>query len=308
MKTLAPLLLVGAIAQSGCIRTMALNAVADALSSTGGVFAADEDPELVQDAVPFGLKTYESILAELPEHRGLLLSTSSGFAQYAYAFVVLEAERLEDKDLPRSRELRRRARKLFLRGRDYALRGLDAAHPGFTKRLRENPDAALKETDKDDAGLLYWAGASWAGALMAAKDDLTLVAELPLAGALAARVLELDDAFGAGAAHEFMISYEGSRSEAMGGSPARAREHYRLALAISEGKRASVHLALAESVSVREQNLPEFRALVEAALAVDPEGDPSQRLSNVLSRRRALWLKPRIPDLFLEAPVEETKK
>jgi predicted anti-sigma-YlaC factor YlaD len=287
---------------------MALNAVADALSSSGGVFAGDDDPELVRDAVPFGLKTYESILAELPEHRGLLRSTSSGFAQYAYAFVVLEAERLDETDLPRSRELRQRARRLFLRARDYALKGLESARPGFTNKLRKNPDAALAETTLEDVELLYWAGASWGGALMAAKDDLTLVAELPVAGALVARVLALDDAFGAGAAHEFMISYEGSRSEAMGGSPRRAREHYRRALEISQGKRSSVHLALAEAVSVREQNVREFRSLIDAALAVDPEADPSQRLTNVLSRRRALRLKSRVSDLFLEDPVEEKKQ
>ncbi len=293
----------------GCsLRQMALSSVADALSGTGGVFAGDDDPELVRDAIPFGLKTYESVLAELPEHRGLLRSTASGFAQYAYAFVVLEAERLDESDLPRSRELRQRARRLFLRARDYALNGLEIAHPGFRKKLRETPDAALAETARDDAELLYWAGASWGGALMAAKDDLTLVAELPLAGALVARVLELDDAFGAGAAHEFMISYEGSRSEAMGGSPRRAREHYRRALEISQGKRSSVHLALAEAVSVREQNVREFGSLLEAALAVDPQADPAQRLSNVLSRRRALWLKSHVSDLFLEAPVEEKKQ
>src|SRR5262244_189565 len=60
------------IAASGC-KAIALNAVADALSSGGSVFASDNDPVLVRDAAPFGLKTYESILAELPDHRGLLL-------------------------------------------------------------------------------------------------------------------------------------------------------------------------------------------------------------------------------------------
>src|SRR5438045_3826299 len=84
-----------------------------------------------------------------------------------------------------------------------------------------------------------------------------------------------------------MVSYEGSRSEAMGGSPARAREHYRRALQLSQGKRASVHVALAESVRVREQHLREFGEGMDAALAVDPEAAPSQRLSTVLSRCRA---------------------
>jgi predicted anti-sigma-YlaC factor YlaD len=84
----------------------------------------------------------------------------------------------------------------------------------------------------------------------------------------------------------------------------RAREHYRRALAISGGRRASVHLALAEAVSVGEQDLAGFRQLVAAALAVDPEADPGQRLVNVLAHRRARWLSSRVEDLFLDAVQE----
>jgi hypothetical protein len=105
-----------------------------------------------------------------------------------------------------------------------------------------------------------------------------------------------------------MISYEGSRPESMGGSPKRAREHYRRAMELSGGKRASVPLALAESVSVREQNLKEFRALCEAAKAVDPDGARDQRLANVLALRRAAFLETRISDLFVDAEEEEKKK
>jgi predicted anti-sigma-YlaC factor YlaD len=301
------ILILGALAVSaaGC---SPINIVADALSGTGDVFSRDDDPDLVRDAIPFGLKTYESVLDGTPTHRALLLATASGFAQYAYAFLVTEADRVEDAHLERARDLRKRAKKLFLRGRDYALRGLEVEHPGFTAALMKDPDAALAETTKDDAAFLYWAGAAWAGALVSAKDDLELVAQLPLMGALVKRVLQLDDAFGGGAAHEFMISFEGSRSEAMGGSPARARHHYRRALELSGGKRATVPLALAESVAVREQNVAEFRALVDAAAAVDPETDRSQRLVNILAQRRAQWLKTRMSDLFLNAEPEEVKK
>jgi predicted anti-sigma-YlaC factor YlaD len=265
------------------------------------VWASDDDLELIRDAVPFGLKTYESLLAASPRHRGLLLAAGRGFTQYAYAFVHSEAERLDATDRIRARALRIRAHKLYLRGRDYALRGLDVAHPGFTAMLRTHGAAALAMTTPDDIALLYWAGAAWAGALTAAKDDLQLLADLPIAAACMQRVLDLDETYDRGAAHEFFIVYEGSRPVEMGGSPARARMHYQRAVALSGGLRASVHLALAEAVSVREQNLAEFRALLEAALAVDAEQVPALRLANTLAQRRAQWLKSRIPELFIEA-------
>ncbi len=162
--------------------------------------------------------------------------------------------------------------------------------------------AALAMTDGQDVAFLYWAGAAWAGALSAAKDDLGLIAELPTAAALVGRVLELDEAYEQGAAHEFFVSYEGGRP---GGSVEKARMHYRRALALSGGTRASVHLALAEAVTIQEQNLAEFRALVAAVRAVDLDQAPQLRLVNTLAQRRARWLELRIPDLFLEADDRE---
>jgi predicted anti-sigma-YlaC factor YlaD len=298
-----------ALALTGCsLRETATGMVADALSGGGGVFARDGDPELVRDAIPFGLKTYESLLLELPKHKGLLLSCASGFAQYAYAFVLEEADRLDATDLPKARALRQRARALFLRSRDYAFRGLELARPGFGDAFKSGRPAALAMLSKEELPFAYWAGVSWAAALMSAKDDLNLVAELPAAGDLIRRVAELDETWEEGAVHEFLVSYEGGRPEAMGGSAARAREHYAKALAISKGRRASLHLALAETVVVREQNLREFRRLLAAAEAVDPDAVPEYRLVNVLALRRAGWLKSRIPDLFLDSGDEREKQ
>jgi len=286
----------------GCsFKRAAVNVLGDALAGSGGVYASDDDSELIREAIPFGLKTYESLLAVSPEHRGLLLSAANGFTVYAY-LLQDEADRLDATDLPRARELRARVTKLYRRGRDYALRGLEVSHPDLAARLKRDHASVLAITTKDDVPFLYWAGVSWAGALTAAKDDLDLIAELPIAGALVGRVLELDETYDLGAAHEFFISYEASRP---GGSVRLARQHYRRALEISGGQRASVHLALAEAVTIPEQNLAEFRALLAAAMAVNPDEAPQSRLANIIARRRALWLETRIPDLFLEVDHTE---
>src|SRR2546427_12543180 len=76
-------------------RALASKAMADALSGTGSGFASDDDPELVREAVPFALKTMESLLPEQPEHVGLLTALASGFTQYGYAFVQQDADRAE---------------------------------------------------------------------------------------------------------------------------------------------------------------------------------------------------------------------
>jgi predicted anti-sigma-YlaC factor YlaD len=293
--------LVGSIAAGCSIKQTAVDLVGDALSGGNGVYASDDDPDFIREAIPFGLKTYESLLGVSPEHKGLLLASASGFTAYAY-LLQDKAARIDANDLTRARRLRARASKLYRRGRDYALRALAITYPGFTAELLRNPTSALAATTGDDVPFLYWAGASWAGALSTAKGDMGLIADLPIAGALVQRVLELDETFDRGAAHEFFVSYEASRP---GGSIEKARSHYRRALELSGGVRASLHLALAESVTIREQDLVGFQELLDLAAAVDPDAVPALRLVNTIAKRRAERLRTHIPDMFLLANLEE---
>ncbi len=300
-KPLAISLLVLALATflvSGCsVKRLTVNILGDSLAADSDVYASDEDPELIREALPFGLKTYESLLAVSPEHQGLLLAAAKGFTVYAY-LLQDDADRIDATDVTRTRELRARAKKLYLRGRRYALSGLEVSHPKFEALVRTNPVEALASTTKKDVPFLYWAGVSWAGALSVGQKDLLLLSELPVSGALVQRVLELDERYALGAAHEFFVSYEGSRP---GGSASRAREHFRRAVELSSEQRASVYLALAEAVSVPEQNLGEFKDLLAAALTIGPDKAPNLRLANTIARRRARWLETQIPDLFVEA-------
>ena len=133
----------------GCsVKSLAVNSIGNALAEGTSSFATDDDPELVREAVPFGLKTMESLLDASPRHQGLLYATSSGFCQYAYAFLQQDADFVEATDLARATALRARARRLYLRGRDYGLRGLEVDFPGFREALRRDPQAALAPMQK----------------------------------------------------------------------------------------------------------------------------------------------------------------
>src|SRR5258708_3533739 len=85
---------------SGCsMQQLVVDKFGDALSRESDVYASDPDLELVGAATPFGLKLTESLIAESPRHRGLLLAASRGFTQYAYAFVEVPADEIEDRDV-----------------------------------------------------------------------------------------------------------------------------------------------------------------------------------------------------------------
>jgi predicted anti-sigma-YlaC factor YlaD len=59
-------------------------------------------------------------------------------------------------------------------------------------------------------------------------------------------------------------------------------------------------VSFAEVVSVGTQNKKEFQETLNAALKIDINRAPDQRLANVLAQRRAAWLLSRIDELFLE--------
>ena len=106
-----------AAAGSCSMKRFVANGVGNSLASGPDVFATETDPELVREAVPFGLKTMESLLAVVPENKNLLLAACRGFTQYAYAFVQSDADEAEATDHARATELHDRARTaLSLRG------------------------------------------------------------------------------------------------------------------------------------------------------------------------------------------------
>jgi predicted anti-sigma-YlaC factor YlaD len=287
---------------AGCsIKRMAVNMVGDALAQGGATFSADDDPELVRQAAPFSLKLMESLLAENPRHGGLLFATASGFTQYAYAFVQQEADELEDTDLAAAETLRARARRLYLRARNYALRGLEAKHAGFDATLRRDPRQAVRVATRDDVRLLFWAAVSWGAAIAVSKDNPELIADQTIVAALIDRALELDESFDRGAIHSFLISFEMARQGVTGDPAARARNHFERALKLSNGQQAGPFVALAEAVCVPKQDKAQFQALLQRALAVNPDAAPESRLLNLVMQRRARWLLSRTDELFFEA-------
>ena len=285
------------LGSSGCIRQLVVDSAADALSASsgGGAFARDDDPELVAESMPFALKVMESLLDETPEHRGLLTALSAGFTQYAQGFVL---PRADDVELREADRIQQRVKRLHLRAHRYGLRALEVRHPGVVATLAADPRTAVAVLDKDDVPAMYWSGASLMAAISISADDMSVVAELPRGQALMNRALALDPDWDGGALHEFFIAYEG-RSEALGGSPLRAQEHFSRAVELQKGLKASPYVALAEAVAIKQQDRPLFDRLIAEALAVDLDAAPEHRLANTIAQRRARWLQLHVEDLIL---------
>ena len=294
------MLLAALIGAPGCsIQRIATKSAANSLTRGPDVFGTENDPELVRDALPFGLKTMEGFLQTLPRHEGLLITLCKGFTQYSYAFVQSEGDLIVNSDYARASALHERAFRLYLRARDYGLRALALRHPGIADSLRLAPESASARLTTRDLEPLYWCAASWGSAIALGKDRPDMLADLPAIRALVNRGLALDERYQAGAFHEAAIVLD-ALPAAMGGSVESARRHFKRAVEISGDRRVSPYVTLAQSVCVLQQDRAEFRRLLGRALEFDPDRDPSQRLATIVLQRKARALLEHQDDFFLD--------
>ena len=285
------------------IEKLAVKKVAGMLSgpSSADVFSTDNDPDFVGDALPFAIKLYETLLASAPGNDGLRLRTGSLYIMYANAFVQTPADMTPRRDLETKEVLLARAKNLYLRGRDILFVALEKKNPLIRRQLKERRyTEAMAPFKKADAPLLYWTALGWVAAFSVDPFDMTLGQTVPQTRAMIERVAALGPGYGRGALDAFYVSYYGSLPEYLGGDVAKAREHFAKAQAVAGKTDTSSLLALATTVSVKEQNAAEFKKLLGQVLAFDPDSSPSTRLVNILNRRKARWLLDHIDDFFIE--------
>jgi hypothetical protein len=267
-----------------------MSRMAAALSATADAYGRDDDPEFVRTGAPATLKMVEMMLDSQPAHPGLLLTACSGFTQYAYAFLQVESEMAANA--AESTALRDRASRMYSRARRYCTRELGTRHAALRDALDREPARALtllERTSRVDVPALFWTGAAWAGELSVSPNQILRVGEVAVVRALLTRALALDEGWGDGTIHEAMIAVEGLPA-LVGGSPARAREHFDRAVALTGGQSAFAYVTLATSVAVPARNRAEFEKALKQALAVDVSKRPQIRLANLIAQRRARFL------------------
>jgi hypothetical protein len=292
------LIVLVAVGHSACTpKTIATNRMADALSATARSYTTDDDIELVRAAAPSTLKLVEMMIEQAPQHQGLLTTACSGFAQYAYGFLQIDAEMAEPANRDAAAALNDRARRMYARARGYCLRLLEARHRGFGDAVKKNAAAALAGTAKDDVPALFWLAIAWGGEVSLATNQLMRLPELVSIRAVLARTLSLDESWDRGTLHEAMITFDGMPA-LLGGSAERAAKHFERAIELSQGQSAFAYVSMASSVSQPARDRAGFERHLKAALAVDVNRDPSRRLANLIAQRRARFLLSRTGVLF----------
>ncbi|MBN2738322.1 MAG: TRAP transporter TatT component family protein [Spirochaetales bacterium] len=286
---------------------LAVDSVAGMLGSEESlVFLGEDDPDLVGEALPFGLKLYESLLEQSPKNPSLLLTTAKAFALYAFGYVQFKAE-METDDYKEQEYLLKRAKKLFLRGRHYIFQALDLRYPGFSNSVFDPQNISLiGDIKNQDLPYLYWGASCWLGAFSTDSFDMEMLLSLKIPLIMLERCLEINPSYDSGGIFDILISYYGSLPVEMGGSEEKARESFKSSIEISKGYKAAPYMNLALTVCISRQYYDEFKSLLQKVLDLDLEKSPENRLLNRLAQKKAAWYLEHLEDFFL-LPLEGDK-
>ncbi|MCD6397229.1 MAG: hypothetical protein J7L71_06790 [Spirochaetaceae bacterium] len=316
---------------SSCsINQFATRVVANALTSNGGgsVFNSDDDPEFIEAALPFALKTYESLLEADPKNTGLFEAVAGGYVSYANAFLQSPAELMEYDQIDEKDKLLFRAAAMYRRGGRFATRGLEILYPGFNKNFTNGDwEAAFVPLKKDAVPFLYWEAASILGEFSVDSFNPELMVEVPSAVALAVRALELDENYKNGTLNDLLISvfanlpenmiYKSldlsnnySVKQALSGYYAekgldfdnmsisdQALFNFNLSVDLSHGKKVAPYVSIV-SLYINNQDLVSFTKTLNDAISVDIDLCPENKLQNIISQRKARWLLDHKEDYF----------
>jgi hypothetical protein len=262
----------------------------------------EADVELAREAAPGLIKTIDGMAVVSPENRTLLELSAQAYCSYAFGFLEDDLERVPDGD-PRFEPLRARTTALYRRCQDYGERLLHLSNENFPGVLQKDTatlEAAVKRLDDadDDVPGLFWTGLGLASQINLNRDNLDLVGDLPKAAILMRRVIDLNPRYYNAGAHIALGNLHAAQGKAVGGDPARARQHYDQAIALTEGKFLLARVMLARVFAVNVQDKALYVKTLQDVLATPADIWPAQRLANEIARGKAARYLKQADELF----------
>ncbi|MBI9085658.1 MAG: hypothetical protein JEZ11_18820 [Desulfobacterales bacterium] len=281
-------------------RHLVVDQMTEMVQTGMSAFEQDDDLTLVEQAIPANIKLLEVLLANRPDHPGLLVLLARLYGNDAFAFAEdrLEAESLRP-DNPASGQdgsarndrieaLRTRADGYYRKGLEYAIRAMAVRHPDCRERLKNLRTSAgfFESLKKEDVPALFWYAFNLGGHVNLNRHSVRVLAQAHLAEKAAKRVIDLDPAYFYGGAHLFLMVYYASRPPMMGGNLPAARDHYRQLKAVAGSDFLLAELIYGRFYLVQVGDRKAFEAALQAVIEAPP-GPDRYRLYNAVARKRA---------------------
>ena len=247
------------------------------------------DYELVGKSFPASIIQLEGLLRVVPDNEVIGLSLVAAYVGYGTGWIEDRVEIADFEDEWEEADyLRRRALVMYNRSWDLSKHFMRNRDPGFDDALKggvDTLDAWLKVvfTEKADAAIMLWAGASLGVRINMGMEDMDTVADLPLAKVILNHSVALDPDF------MFMIGQMTMATLAASEFPPdmdRAKVLFDEVLEKTERRNLMAQMSMARYYAVNVGDHKLFRELLQEVIDA---GDvlPEARLSNAIARRRS---------------------
>lgn len=275
-------------------KPLMVNQIADLVDDGLTAFERDDDLELMERAFPANIKLLEALLANSPDDRQLLTLLSRLYGSYAFGFAEtrLEKHLLMQPSVDASKKdlasLRSQVNRYYEKGVAYALHALEISLPGATNAFQKVNTIApyLEQLSNKEVASLYWYGFNLGAWVNRNLDSIKAVSRAHVARQAMQRVVQIDPAYHYGGAHLFLMAYFGSRSPMMGGSQAKARDHYQQLKQVAGDDYLLSDLFYARFCLLQQQDRETFVAVMQRIID-HPSGSSDVALYNAIAGRRA---------------------
>lgn len=297
------LLLAGVFVLSGCdTEKLAADSTAELFGRAAPGIEQHWDYELVGKSFPASIIQLEGLLRIVPDNETIGMSLVAAYIGYGTGWIEDRVEVADfDDEWEEADRLRARALVMYNRAWDLSKHFLRNRGEGFDEALKGGIDSLDQWcrntlTEKEDAAILLWSGASLGARINMGMEDIDTVADLPLAKVLLSYSVELDPDF------LFMIGQMTMATLAASEFPPdmdRAKVLFDDTLEKTERRNLQVQLSMARYYAVAVGDHKLFRSLLDEVVEA---GDvlPEARLSNTLARRRAQRYLERIDYFFAD--------
>jgi hypothetical protein len=266
---------------------MALNTTAEIMLRAKGGMEQESDLQLARDALPGSVKTAEAFRVANPRNRDITAVVMMAFCGYAGFLqddweVAVAAKRFDE-----ARRVADSAARIFLRCVNY---GLVLLGPSWQEQLYGPIDgvrALLNKTDKSHVQALMWTAMGLGGAINMMQGDVRVVAHLSKVELMLQRVVDLEPTYEHGTAHMLLGAIYCGRAQALGGEPARGKQHVAAAISVRNGNYLMPRVLMARYCAVATQDRQLFHQTLLEVLRTSPAVFPEQRLANEFAHYKA---------------------
>lgn len=224
-------LMVWIVFSSCSFNKLAVNTSSDLIYKLSNQIEAESNYETFKSGIPANLILLEGLLSESPENMDILTALTKGHAGYAFAVNETEMQNEEWGEL-KNETGKAQALLNYTRALNFGLRYLKLYNIELNELISlTNESQGIEKLldkkinpDKRNLELVLFTAQSFAGLVNLQKDNMSMVAQLPVAKAMFDWVCAKNSKINFGACGIFYGAFEAGRPKMLGGNPEKGKE------------------------------------------------------------------------------------